>query len=115
MNLNIIGYFVYLSITAFIIIFVGKICYTNGTIFVKALVPGHEELCQHINQILLIGYYLINLGYCGITLISWTKINTTTELLETIALKSAIIILLIAILHYLNITIILNYLKKIIH
>lgn len=114
MNLNIIGYIIYLSITAIIILKVGKICYTNGNVFVAQLIPNHEELCLKINQVLLIAYYLFNLGYCAITLIQWNSILTLTQLFETIAIKTSIILFLIGTMHYFNILIITKQVKKLI-
>ena len=114
MNLNIIGYVIYLLITTFIIINVGKICYRNGNIYVAQLIPEHEDLCQKTNQVLLIGYYLLNLGYCAMTLISWDKIISYSQLVEVISIKTATIICIIAILHYFNIYIITKYIQKLI-
>ena len=114
MNLNIIGYVIYLLITTFIIINVGKICYRNGNIYVAQLIPEHEDLCQKTNQVLLIGYYLLNLGYCAMTLISWDKIISYPQLVEVISIKTATIICIIAILHYFNIYIITKYIQKLI-
>ncbi len=114
MNLNIIGYVIYLLITTFIIINVGKICYRNGNIYVAQLIPEHEDLCQKTNQVLLIGYYLLNLGYCAMTLISWNKIISYQQLVEIISIKTAIIVCIIAMLHYFNIYIITKYIQKLI-
>ena len=114
MNLNIIGYLIYLSLTSIIIIKVGKLCYDNGNIFVSQLIPNHEELCHQINKMLLIGYYLLNLGYCAMTIISWEKIQTSNQLIEIIATKSAIIILTIGFMHYINILLLTKYIKKLI-
>ena len=114
MNLNIIGYVIYLLITTFIIINVGKICYRNGNIYVAQLIPEHEDLCQKTNQVLLIGYYLLNLGYCAMTLISWDKIISYPQLVEVISIKTAIIVCIIAMLHYFNIFILTKYIQKLI-
>lgn len=114
MNLNIIGYFIYLSITILIIIKVGKICYKNGNIYVAELIPNHAAICQKINQVLLMGYYLLNIGYCAMTLISWQKIVSLNQLIETIAIKAAVIIFAISLLHYLNIIILTKYIQKLI-
>nr|WP_281235544.1 hypothetical protein [Flavobacterium gelatinilyticum] len=114
MNYNIIGYFIYLGITIFIILKVGKICYKNGNVYVAALIPDHEDLCQKTNQVLLLGYYLLNIGYCAMTLISWEKIISSEQLVEIISIKTAVIIFIISILHYLNIIIITKYIQKII-
>jgi hypothetical protein len=114
MNLNIIAYFIYLSITIFIILRVGKICYKNGNIYVAELIPNHADICQKINQVLLLGYYLLNIGYCAMTLISWQKIISVTQLTEIICSKAAVIIFIISVLHYLNIIIITKYIHKLI-
>lgn len=114
MNLNILGYIIFLTITIYIITVVGKICYRNGNIFVLNLIPNHEELCQQINKILLIGYYLINIGYCAMTLISWSTISDITQLAEIISFKTAIIVGILAFLHYLNIFLLTNYIQKLI-
>lgn len=115
MNLNIIGYLIYILITSYIIVIVGKICYKNGNIYVAQLLPDHEDLCHKTNQILLVGYYLLNLGYCSMTLISWEKILSINQLIEVIAIKSAIIICSISILHYINIYILTKYIQKLIN
>jgi len=114
MNFNIIGYLIYLSITIFIILKVGKICYKNGNIYVAELIPNHADICQKINQVLLLGYYLLNIGYCAMTLISWQKITSSPQLIETIGIKSAIIIFIISLLHYFNIIILTKYIHKLI-
>jgi hypothetical protein len=114
MNLNIIGYIIYLSVTIYIIAIVGRICYRNGNIFVSALIPDHEDLCHKINQVLLLGYYLMNIGYCAMTLIGWETISTSGQLVETIALKTGIIVCIISVMHYANIFIITNYIQKLI-
>lgn len=114
MNLIIIGYAIYLIITTIIITSVGKICYKNGNIYVAQLIPNHEELCQKINQLLLVGYYLLNIGYCAMTIISWQRIENPTELIEVITSKSAIIIITISLMHYINIILLTNYIKKLI-
>ena len=115
MNLNIIGYSIYLLITTIIILKVGKICYKNGNVYVAQLIPEHEDLCHKTNQILLVGYYLLNLGYCAMTLISWDKILSITHLIEVISVKTAIIICAISVLHYFNIFIITKYIQKLIN
>lgn len=114
MNLNIIGYGIYLIITVFIILRVGKICHRNGNIYVAQLIPDHIDLCHKTNNILLLGYYLLNIGYCAMTLISWDVILTFPDLVETIAFKTAIIIGIIAVLHYGNIFILTKYIQKLI-
>jgi len=114
MNLNLIAYALFLTLVIFIIIVVGKICYKNGNVFVAALLPGHEDVCIRINKLLLMGYYLLNIGYTTMTLISWQTINNLPQLVELITYRSAIMICLLAVMHYFNIFMITKYVQKLI-
>lgn len=115
MNLNIVAYTIYLAVTAFIIVVVGWICYRNGNRYVAALVPDHLDLCHTVNRMLLIGYYLVNIGYCGLTLVRWKAILSQVQLVETVSFRTAFIVLLLAAMHYLNIFLIKKYIRKFIH
>ena len=113
-NYNIIGYFIFLIVIIFMIVVVGKICYRNGNIFVAELIPDHMDLCQQINKTLLVGYYLVNIGYCAMTLVNWETITTIQQLVEVISIKTATIAFLLSFLHYGNIFILTNYIQKLI-
>lgn len=115
MNLNITAYAIYLSMTILLIVRVGKICHRNGNIFVSELIPGHIDLCHRVNDLLLLGYYLLNIGYCAITLIWWDKITSAPELIMALAKRTSYIICIISVMHYGNIFIITKYIHKIIN
>jgi len=110
-NLNLVGYTIFIGLMVFIIVVVGKICYRNGNVFVAELIPGHLELCRQINRALLIGYYLVNIGYCAVNLSFWQHINSMSMLIEVISIKMGGIILMLSVLHYLNIYVI-HYLHR---
>lgn len=114
MNYNIIGYLIFHCFISFIVVKVGRICYDNGNIFVTELIPGHKELCQQINKILLVAYYLVNIGYSAMTLILWEKIISLEMLLEVLAIKLSVIITILSVLHYLNIYLLTHYVQKLI-
>ncbi|RZJ70060.1 hypothetical protein [Flavobacterium sp.] len=114
MNLNLFAYSIFLAIAVFIIGFVGQICYRNGNVFVLALIPGHRDLCVKINRTLLTGYYLVNVGYAATTLASWEPISNFAQVVESVAQKTAIIVSILTVLHYLNIFLISNHVKKLI-
>lgn len=115
MNYNILTYIVFLSIIIYIILVVGKICYRNGNIYVLNLLQGHEELCTTINKILLAGYYLVNIGYAVTTLAQWQEVTSFTGMIENIAAKTAFIIGVLSLLHYINIIVITKYVQKLIN
>jgi len=114
MNYNIIGYFIFITIIALIIVFVGKICYRNGNIFVAELIPDHLDLCQQVNKTLLVAYYLVNIGYCAMTLVGWEEVKSGLQLIEVLSVKVAMIICILSVLHYLNIIILTTNIYKLI-
>ncbi|RBQ02214.1 hypothetical protein [Pedobacter miscanthi] len=114
MDYNILGYGVFITVIVFIIIVVGKICYRNGNIFVAELIPDHLDLCQQINKSLLVSYYLVNIGYCAMTLVGWETITSSQQLVELMAIKVATIVCILSILHYLNIYLLTKTIHKLI-
>ncbi|MFD2286513.1 hypothetical protein GJU39_01120 [Pedobacter petrophilus] len=114
MNYNLIGYSIFIAIIVLIIVIVGRICYRNGNIFVVALIPDHLDLCQQINKTLLVCYYLVNIGYCTMTLVSWDAVSSPLQLVEILAIKLAVIICILSVLHYLNIFLLTNTIHKLI-
>jgi len=114
MNYNIIGYFIFITIIVFIIVFVGKICYRNGNIFVAELIPERLDVCQQINKTLLVAYYLVNIGYCAITLVGWEEVKNGLQLIEVLSIKVATIVCILSVLHYLNIIILTTNIHKLI-
>src|SRR5688500_13033309 len=115
MNLNLPAYGIFLTIVVYIILVVGKICYRNGNIYVMELLQGHEELCIRLNKILLLGYYIVNIGYAAISMISWEPITSITGIVEAIAIKTSVIVGILSLLHYLNIILLTKYVHKLIH
>ncbi len=101
-NYNIIGYLVYLPITFYITIHVGKVCYRNGEVYLLKIINDHTDTVKAINSLLLIGYYLVNLGYAAVTLGFWPTIDHPTLLIETISVKLGQIILFLGIMHFNN-------------
>lgn len=111
MNYNLISYFIYLPIIAFIMLRVGWLFYKNGEVFLMYLVPNNIQMVKNINNLLLIGYYLVNLGYAVLTISNWKLIESSIEAINTLAFTIGKIMLLLAILHYNNV-LWLNYLTK---
>lgn len=106
MNYNISAYIVFTTLMVFIIVFVGKHFYKNGRVFIVSLLVGHESLADSVNKLLLTGYCLVNIGYAFLKLKQWPKVISTELWLSTMALNTGTLILLLALLHYMNMLVI---------
>jgi hypothetical protein len=106
---NILAYIIFLSALFFITFRVGWIFYKNGEVFIKMLIPEEIHLVESINKLLLAGYYLTNLGYVVLNISWWEPIESLQMMCEVLFMKAGGIILLLALMHYMNITWLLLY------
>jgi hypothetical protein len=104
--MNTIAYIIYLFITYLITVHVGLRFYRNGRVYILRLLHGDEKLTDSINNILLIGYYLLNLGYAALMINTWKTIITWTELVGSIGTMTGKIMLTLAIIHFFNMAVI---------
>lgn len=105
--MNTLTYIIYLAVTYFITVHVGLRFYRNGEVYILNLLHGDRKLTAFINRILLIGYYLLNLGYVMLTISSWEEIATWTEMLASISFMTGKIMLVLAVIHFFNMAAIL--------
>jgi DNA modification methylase len=103
MNYNILGYSIYLIFTFIVIVKVGLLCYKHGKIYSLQIFNNDVELTERTNNILLLCYYLFNLGYCLVTIYTWQKINDWQHCIASVCSKAGLILLSVGILHLINI------------
>lgn len=102
MNLNILTYLIYSIITGFIILRVGWLFYHFGAAYLYEIFGERRSLADAVNKLLLIGYYLLNLGYVAVSLSFWPQVHHLTQMLELLSAKVGFICLALGLIHFLN-------------
>ncbi|MGK0365911.1 MAG: hypothetical protein ACI85O_002981 [Saprospiraceae bacterium] len=102
MTYNFIAYSIYALISIFTIGYIGKILHRNGRYFVLKIMSD-EEFGDFINNGLLVGYYLVNIGYVFFTLSNWKTIANLPDLIEAIGQQTGSLFILLGVLHFVNI------------
>lgn len=102
MNYIILTYALYLFLTIALTVWVAKTLFTNGRIFLVDIFHGNEQLADSVNRLLLVGFYLINIGYAVYTLQIFGEINTIQVVIEKLSLKIGAIILILGGMHFFN-------------
>ncbi|MEQ9186171.1 MAG: hypothetical protein RLP15_00435 [Cryomorphaceae bacterium] len=102
MNLTLLTYFIYSAITAFIILRVGWVFYRNGAHYLHDIFTNDYNLAENVNRLLLVGYYLLNLGYVAVSIAFFDEIEGWVDLTERIAQRTSYIVLSLGLLHYGN-------------
>jgi hypothetical protein len=112
MNYIIITYSLYLVITIALTIWVARTLFKNGKVFLIDIFHGNKELADSVNNLLLVGFYLINIGYAVYTLQVTGSIVNTQEVIEKLSLKIGLIILILGAMHFFNLYIFFTLRKK---
>jgi|TARA_R110002072_G_scaffold138653_2_gene281984 hypothetical protein len=86
--------------------------FKNGKIFLVDIFEKNLELAQSVNQLLLVGFYLINIGYAVFTLSNTEMIDSYRVLIETLSKKVGVIILILGAMHFANIFIFYRLRKR---
>ncbi len=95
-------YLLYLPITIGVTIWVARTLFTNGRLFLAEVFHGNQELADAVNRLLLMGFYLINIGYATLTLRTHESVPTLTAMVEVLSVKLGIILLILGAMHFFN-------------
>ena len=112
MNYTEISYSIYLPVTVLLTIWVARTLFTNGRIFLIEIFHQDLILADSVNKLLLVGFYLINIGYSVYTLKIWGTIDSTQAVIETLSQKVGWIILILGGMHLFNLFILFSLRRK---
>jgi hypothetical protein len=98
----ILTYLAYLVTTITLTIWVATTLFRNGKIFLVDIFHGNRELADSVNKLLLVGFYLVNIGYAVFTLQVADDILNYREVIEKLSVKVGWIILVLGTMHFFN-------------
>jgi hypothetical protein len=102
MNNIILLYGLYVIITITVTIWVARTLFKNGKIFLVDIFHGNKDLADAVNNLLVVGFYLINIGYAVYTLRVADQIVNARDVIETLSVKLGAIILILGGMHFMN-------------
>jgi hypothetical protein len=95
-------YFSYLLISIALTIWVARTLFKNGRIFLVDSFVGNEPLADSINHLLVVGFYLVNLGYVTLALKTADRPADLQGILETLSGKIGWVLLILGGMHFFN-------------
>lgn len=108
----IITYSLYFIVTLSITIWVANTLFKNGKVFLIDIFHGNKELADSVNNLLVVGFYLINIGYAVFTLKLTNNITNAQEIIENLSFKIRLIILILGAMHFFNLYIFFTLRKR---
>lgn len=103
MNTLVNTYIAYLVISVALTVWVARTLHKNGRIFLVDSFLGNEHLADSVNHLLVVGFYLINIGFVTLALKYGAKANDLQESLETLSTKIGLVMLVLGLMHFFNI------------
>ena len=111
MNWIITAYLAYLAISIALTIWVARTLHKNGRIFLVDSFLGNEKLADSVNHLLVVGFYLINVGYVARSLATDQSVATLRGAIEMVSDKLGIILLVLGVMHFVNLYV-FNHLRR---
>ena len=102
MNYVVCTYALYLSISIALTVWVAGTLHKNGRLFLVDAFHGNEPLADSINHLLLVGFYLMNVGYVALALKYGDKATNVQELFEVLSTKVGAVLLILGGMHFFN-------------
>jgi hypothetical protein len=112
MNHTVVSYLLYLAITLTLTVWVANVLFKNGRIFLVDIFKGNQELADSVNRLLVVGFYLINIGYVSLFLREDEYIQNVARLIELLSRKVGIIILILGAMHFFNLFVFFKLRKR---
>jgi hypothetical protein len=104
-------YFSYLAISIALTIWVARTLQKSGRVFLIEAFHRNEELADSVNRLLVVGFYLINVGYIALALKTRAPLTTTREVIELESTKLGVVLLILGAMHFFNI-LVLSRMRK---
>ena len=94
-------YLAYAAATIALTVFLARTLFRNGAVFLEGVFKEEPKLAEAVNKLLVVGFYLLNLGYAAL-IMKADAASTTVEAAEVLAWKLGALLLSLGTMHFLN-------------
>jgi hypothetical protein len=108
-----IAYALYLLITLAITVWVARTLSRNGKVFLVQCFGHNEELANSTNHLLVVGFYLVNIGFITLTLSIGTEPTTPAEAIRFLSSKVGLAVIVLGGMHFFNMSAIAHFGRKV--
>ncbi|MFK7739707.1 MAG: hypothetical protein AB8H80_05235 [Planctomycetota bacterium] len=102
MNATLYAYLSYVVLSVALTIWVARTLRKNGRAFLIDVFHEREDLADSVNHLLVVGFYLINLGYISLALKLANRVANATEAFEAVSHKVGLVLVVLGGMHFFN-------------
>jgi len=111
-SLTIWMYLAYLGISIALTVWVAGTLHKNGRVFLVEAFSGNEPLANSINHLLVVGFYLVNLGFVTLALKYGDKATDGQTVIEILSSKVGLALVVLGIMHFFNLYVFSNMRRR---
>lgn len=102
MNLVVTTYAAYLAISIGVTVWVARTLHKNGRVFLVDAFHKNEPLADSVNHLLVVGFYLINVGFVAMALKLGIRPEDLAQSVEVLSKKIGVVLLVLGGMHFFN-------------
>jgi hypothetical protein len=97
------SYFTYLAVTVPLTIWVARTLSTNGRVFLEDVFDDNKALADAINKMLVVGFYLLDVGFVMLYLRTGSLVVDLATLIEVVSVKVGAVMVVLGLIHFTNV------------
>jgi hypothetical protein len=102
-DLTVLSYAIYLFVSTVLTVWVARTLSSAGRVFLHDVFADSEHLADAVNHLLVVGFYLINLGFVCLYLKSGSADADARQVIEDLAVKEGVVLLVLGGMHLANV------------
>lgn len=107
------AYALYLAITIGITIWVARTLSKNGEVFLIQCFGHDSQLARSTNHLLVVGFYLVNIGFITLTLSLGAEPHTVPDAIRFLSGKVGLAVIVLGAMHFFNMGAIAHFGRKV--
>jgi hypothetical protein len=101
-DLTVVTYLTYLAVSIGLTAWVARTLALNGKVFLVDVFGGDERLAEAVNRLLVVGFYLVSLGFVTRELRLGEAVTSGREVVEALSGKVGTVLLVLGVMHFVN-------------
>src|SRR5688572_31665204 len=95
-----LAYVTYASVSILLTVWIARTLFKHGEVFLEDVFSHNPRMSGAVNRLLVVGFYLLNLGYALLTLRSGRSELTPVQAIEMLAMKLGALMIGLGVLHF---------------
>ena len=108
-----VAYAIYLVISIALTVWVARTLSKNGIVFLVECFGHDELLARSTNHLLVVGFYLVNLGWILLTLQFGDAPATLADMIRFLSSKIGLVVVVLGLMHFFNMNAIAKFGRKV--